>query len=283
MRDWYAGTRTHTMGELHTQVRDDGTGEPVVCLHGFPTSSWDFEPVWPALIARHRGIALDFVGMGRASKPDQPISISLQADLVESVLVERGVEQVHVFAHDYGDTVAQELLARQATGAGRIRLRSVLFLNGGLFPETHRPRLIQRLLISPLGRMVAQLSTERTFRRNMTRIFGPETPPSDAFLADSWQLLIEAGGKAALPRLIRYMAERREQRERWVQPIIDQQVPTMFLNGSLDPVSGRHAADRYGELAPGAALEHLDRLGHYPHVEDPERVIDRVLAFFGKR
>ena len=63
---------------------------------------------------------------------------------------------VHVLAHDYGDTVTQELLARyderQLTGGAGPELASVCLLNGGLFPEVHRALLAQRLLLSPLGR-----------------------------------------------------------------------------------------------------------------------------------
>lgn len=278
--DWYAGTERHGALGVSTPVRDEGQGTPVLCLHGFPTSSWDFEPVWADLTDAHRAIAFDLVGLGMASKPDRPLSVGLQADLAEDLLLARGIDEAHLFAHDLGDTVAQELLARQAEGAGRVQWRSAVLLNGGLFPETHRPRLIQRLLISPLGRWVAQLSTERTFRKNMIRIFGPDTPPSEAFLRDGWALLVADGGRAALPRLIRYMAERKTQRERWVQPLLDRIVPVRVINGSLDPVSGRHAADRYAELVPAADVVHLPRLGHYPHVEDPAAVNGPALAHF---
>jgi pimeloyl-ACP methyl ester carboxylesterase len=43
--DWYAGTERHGFRDLSTPVRDEGRGPVVLCLHGFPTSSWDFEPV----------------------------------------------------------------------------------------------------------------------------------------------------------------------------------------------------------------------------------------------
>lgn len=56
-------------------------------------------------------------------------------------------QPVHVLAHDYGDSVAQELLARHYEG--RFHMASCVFLNGGLFPETHRPALVQKLLLSP--------------------------------------------------------------------------------------------------------------------------------------
>jgi len=279
MNRWYASTESHSFRDLSTPVQDAGEGQVVFCLHGFPTSSWDFEPLWPALTKRSRAIAFDLIGLGRASKPARPLPVSLQADVAEHVLVSRGVTEAHLLAHDLGNTVGQELLARQAEGSAKVKWRSTVFLNGGLFPESHQPRLIQKLLISPLGPLVAKLSTERTFRRNMARVFGPNTPPSESFLSQSWQLLVADGGKAALPRLIRYMAERKTHRERWVRPLTDEIVPMRLIDGSLDPVSGRHLAERYETLVPHADVVHLPDLGHYPHVERPEAVQAPLLDF----
>jgi len=279
---WYAATeRVEHRGDS-TPVKDDGEGQVIFCVHGFPTSSWDFEPMWPTITAERRAIAFDLLGLGRASKPDRPLPIAAQADLAEAVLRDRGVKQAHLFCHDLGDTVGQELLARQAEGSSSVEWQSAIFLNGGIFPETHRPRPIQRLLISPLGRFVARLSSERTFRGSMTRVFGPDTPPTDEFLAASWELVVSDGGRTALPHLIRYMVERKEKRERWVQPLVDRIIPVRVINGNLDPVSGRHAAERYAELVSDADVVHLPRLGHYPHVEDPRAVLEPALEFWGR-
>lgn len=280
MDDWYAQADRLRFGSDSTVVRDNGDGPVVLCLHGFPTSSWDYEPIWADLTGRRRAIAFDLLGLGRATKPDRPIPVAAQADLAEAVLESRGITQANLLCHDLGDSVGQELLARQAAGASPIEWTSAVFLNGGLFPETHRPRPIQRLLISPLGRWVARLSSERTFRRSMERIFGPDTPPTDAFLCGSWELLIADGGRTALPHLIRYMEERKTQRERWVRPLLDNLVPTRVVNGNVDPVSGRHAAQRYAELVPDADVVHLPTLGHYPHVEDPAAVFAAADSFW---
>ncbi len=282
MEDWYRKAVEHQFGEFCTPVREDGEGPVLVCLHGFPTSSWDFEPLWPTLTREFRAIAFDFLGLGKASKPSCALPIALQADLVEDLLKARGVKEAFLLAHDLGDTVAQELLARQAEGSAAVVWKAVVLLNGGIFPETHKARLIQKLLISPLGGWVAKLSSERTFRSNMVHIFGPHTPPSETFLRHSWELLIADNGRAALPRLIRYMEERKVYRDRWVHPLVQRIVPVRLINGNLDPVSGLHAANRYNELVRDADIVHLPELGHYPHVESPEAVLKPVLDFFAR-
>src|SRR6185369_13136691 len=91
-------------------------------------------------------------------------------------------------------------------------LLSVAFLNGGLFPETHRPVLTQRLLLSPLGPFVAKLVSRAGLAATMTRIFGPDSPPDEALIDDFWSLLTRSDGRAVMPKLIRYMVERRRHR-----------------------------------------------------------------------
>jgi pimeloyl-ACP methyl ester carboxylesterase len=184
-----------------------------------------------------------------------------------------------VLAHDYGDSVAQELLARQAEPGARPRLRSVAFLNGGLFPETHRPVLMQRLLLSPLGPLVGRLASRAKLADNMRRIFGPATQPDATLLDGFWRLITTNDGRAVMHRLIRYMRERREQRARWVGALQRATVPLQLIDGAADPVSGAHMAQRYRELVPQPDVTLLEGIGHYPQVEAPGAVLAAYLEF----
>jgi len=260
-------------------ARVDGprTAPPLLLIHGFPTSSWDWWPLWDALAATHRVIACDLLGLGLSAKPRGGYSVMVQADLVEAVAAWAGVTRAAVLAHDYGDTVAQELLARQRSG-GALRLAGVAFLNGGLFPEAHRARPIQRLLASPLGPLVARLSSQRTFVRSMRAIAGAH-PPSDAELDVMWQLASHGGGLQAMPGLLGYLDERRRHRARWVGALIDSPVPLRLVDGLADPVSGAPMAARYRELVPRADVVGLAGIGHYPQLEAPAAVLAAVAPF----
>lgn len=257
-----------------------GAGEPLLLIHGFPTASWDWAAVWSGLTARFRVVAPDLVGFGFSAKPrGYAYSILDQADLCAGLMAHRGIAAAHVLAHDYGDTVAQELLARSNEGSGALALRSVCFLNGGLFPETHRPRIVQSLLIGPLGRLVARLVGRRAFERSLSAVFGPRTQPSAEDLAGFWRLVEENDGRGVMHLLIRYMAERRARRERWVGALQKSRVPLRLVDGALDPVSGAHMAARYRELVPDPDVVLLPDVGHYPQLEAPDAVLDAQHAF----
>jgi pimeloyl-ACP methyl ester carboxylesterase len=193
------------------------------------------------------------------------------------------VHQADVLAHDYGDTVAQELLARANEGNEPLALRSVCFLNGGLFPETHRPRLIQKLLIGPLGPLVARLLNRSWFGPSFSAVFGPQTRPAPEDLDAFWRLVVENDGLRVMHRLIRYMKERRTHRERWVGALQRARVPLRLVCGALDPVSGAHMAERYRELVPAPDVVMLPEVGHYPQVEAPEAVLAAYSAFADTR
>uniref|UniRef100_A0A8C6WW77 Mesoderm specific transcript n=1 Tax=Neogobius melanostomus TaxID=47308 RepID=A0A8C6WW77_9GOBI len=128
-----------------------GSSDVVILLHGFPTSSYDWIKIWEPLTQRfHRVIALDFLGFGFSDKPrPHKYSIFEQASLVEALVSHLGLGQqkVNLISHDYGDTVALELLYRSDQNrTGRLNFNSLCLSNGGLFPETHHPRLLQILL-----------------------------------------------------------------------------------------------------------------------------------------
>jgi pimeloyl-ACP methyl ester carboxylesterase len=263
---------------IFTRVAETRSRPALLLLHGYPTSSHDWHAIWDALAARYSLYALDLLGFGRSEKPRRSsYAMTEQADLCQALLAAYGIRSVHVLAHDYSVTVAQELLARELEG--RIALESVMFLNGGLFPETHRPRRIQKLLATPLvGPWLVHRMRYEHLVAALQSIWGT-TPPREQDLRDMWQQIDHDGGRFALARLINYMAQRRQFRERWVGALVASQVPRALICGALDPVSGAHLAVRYRELVPEPDVTLLDDVGHYPQVEAPERVLEAYRRF----
>src|SRR5471030_1815766 len=259
--------------------RSEGSGEPLLLLHGFLTSSWDWHNLWADLGKKYQVIAFDYAGFGFSSKPaDGPYSVFAYADQALAVLQHYGIGAVHLLAHDLGDTVAQELLARsRERSPGFIRLRSVCLLNGGIFPELHRPRPIQRLLASPLGPLVSRSINQRRFAKSFSEVFAPDTRPGAEELAGFWECV--GSGARIYHRLIDYMRERRVHRERWVSALLDESVPLAFIDGLVDPVSGAHVVGRLRELRQSARITGLPGIGHYPQTEAPAAVLAAYRAF----
>ena len=282
LEDWQQQGQLESINgqQIFTRQGGDKNAPVLVLIHGFPSASWDWEGMWQVLTERYYVITLDMLGFGFSAKPmSARYLIKDQADIFESYLTKLEVSDYHILAHDYGDTVAQELLARQVEGSSKLPIASVCFLNGGLFPETHKPILIQKLLLSPVGPLVSKLITKQKFFASLQRIFGPATPPTPEVIDSLWQLLNYNNGRRVMHKLIDYMPQRQQHRERWLGAIIDSTIPIKLIDGVKDPISGQHMVDRYRQLIADANVTELLELGHYPQIEDAEAVTNSYLSF----
>jgi pimeloyl-ACP methyl ester carboxylesterase len=279
LADWRGQSREFNFNGYSIRYWSAGQGAPLLLIHGFPTAAWDWHYLWQPLSERYQVICCDMLGFGDSAKPRRhAYSLLEQADVQQALLAHLGISApVHVLAHDYGDSVAQELLARHYEG--RVLLASCVFLNGGLFPETHRPLLAQRLLLSPLGPLLGRLFNRRKLAANFSRIFGPDTQASAAELDDFWSLIASNNGPAVLHLLIRYIPERRVQRDRWLAAMQRGELPLRLIVGAVDPISGVHMLVRYRELLPNADYVLLNTVGHYPQTEAPSEVLQHYLHF----
>ncbi len=256
-----------------------GTGPTMTLLHGFPSSSHDWAKVAPALAARHTVLAPDFLGFGASEKPaDHRYSLHEQADLVEALWEAEGVHETVLVAHDYGVSVAQELLARAAEGALAVELREVHFLNGGLYPELHRPQPMQTALLDPeQGPRISELVNEELFVAGLAPTFAPG-------LRRGRRLRRDLGGdEPRRRRAHRAPPDRLHRRSRAPRGPLDgaleaTSVPVRFVWGMLDPVSGAHMAERIRERLPQAPFTALADVSHWPPLEAPERVAAALLG-----
>lgn len=269
-------------GSWDVFVRTVGSGPWLTLLHGFPTSSWDWARVARLLEPTFQMLTFDFLGFGDSDKPrDHEYSIGEQADLTEALWRRLGIEETGLVGHDYGATVAQELLARAEEGTLDARLNGAVLLNAGLYVELARPLLVQRLLATPLaGRLLAHLVTERAFSRSLSSVFSDSHQPTAPDLHQQWQLVRRRGGVAVTPKLLRYMRERRASLARWEGALERTDVPLRLVWGMADPRSGAHIADQARQRIPGLDVVALVGVGHYPQLEAPEHVATAIEAAF---
>jgi len=275
--EWWAGGTRLTEGVF---TRADGPEDaPVVTwLHGFPISSWDWAKLHAALGPGRRDVSLDFLGFGASAKPRRHEYLLVeQADLVEAVWRAHGVTRTALVAHDYGVSVAQELLARRGEDALTVELTQVVFLNGGLFPALHRPVRIQKLLAGRGGWLLARQMSSSTFVDGYRGVLAQ--PPPDEELLEHWRAFSRDDGHHNAHSILGYMAERRENEERWVGALVDSDLPKRFIWGPEDPVSGGHVIPELRERLPESPIDVLDGVGHAPHMEVPERVAPLLGGF----
>ena len=262
--------------------KTEGTGPVLLLIHGYPTASFDWAKIWPKLTTQFHCVTLDMPGFGFSDKSPKKYLIKEQADTISEVIRHLGITSAHVLSHDYGDTVAQEMMAQQLENDLAFRIESLHLLNGGLFPETHRALPIQKLLLSPIGGLIIRFLNKNAIRKSMHNIFGPNTPPSDQDINDFWILISTNNGHQHMHLLLDYMKQRKQYRERWVSALQNANAPLRLTAGMADPISGAHMVARYKQLIPNADVIELDQIGHYPQIESAEAVVNSITSFLGR-
>jgi pimeloyl-ACP methyl ester carboxylesterase len=268
--------------------RVGGSGPTLLLIHGYPFNSWDWAPMWDRLTDRFTVVAPDMLGMGFSDKPIKyEYSVHDHADMHEALLAHLGVESAHILAHDIGDSVGQEMLARrefseQAYGA--LRIESITWLNGGLFNESYTPRPLQKVMSrTPVGDIMSPFQGSPLSRRliepTLNELFGPDTKPSRRMLELFHQILEYNDGKRVMHKVGRFINDRYTHRNRWVRAMRQTDLPMRLIDGPADPNSGRHMAQRYLEVIPDPDVVMLDdNIGHWPQIEAPDAVLEHFLA-----
>lgn len=108
---------------------DEGEGDPVLFLHGNPTSSYLWRNVIPHMTAFARAIAPDLAGMGRSDKPDIPYRFFDHSRYVEGFIAALGLENVSLVIHDWGSALGFHYARRHEDN-----LRGIAFMEAILRP-----------------------------------------------------------------------------------------------------------------------------------------------------
>jgi pimeloyl-ACP methyl ester carboxylesterase len=260
---------------------DPGAGrDPLLVLHGFPTCSFDFHLVLPALARERRVVLVDMLGYGQSDKPDARYPVELQADIVQAVVATMGLERMAMLTHDMGDTVGGELLARQLDGAWPVEITRRVLTNGSIYIAMAHLSTGQQLLLGlPDEHLADAVDPDGSgMRRSLRATFSPHAVVDDGELDAAWELIAHRGGDRMLPRTIRYIEDRRRNEDRYTGAIETHPSPLGVVWGEDDPIAVVDMAHRLAATRSDLSLCILPGVGHYPMVESPQRFADEVLS-----
>jgi pimeloyl-ACP methyl ester carboxylesterase len=258
--------------------------EPLLILHGFPTSSIDYAAVLDPLRAGRRVLLFDDLGFGLSDKPDQRYTMAEQADVAAGFVADVGIERLALLTHDMGDTVGGELLARRQDGSWPVEISRRVLTNGSIYIQQAHLTDGQQMLLSlpdkkldpgfPIDAEGLALSLRATFSSGTAAV--PEGWPEDPLPATVEQIL-HNGGQLMLPRLIRYIEERRQNERRFTGAIETDPSPLHVVWGLDDPIAVPSMVDTLLVARPDASVVRLEGVGHYLMVESPAQFVEAVL------
>lgn len=255
-----------------------GPRTPVVIVHGFPGSSFDFAGVVAALSEHRRVIAFDLLGYGLSAKPGSGrYSLFAQADRVETLLAELGVGCCALVGHDMGDTVVAELLHRHNAGRLGFDVERTILTNGSIFIDLAQLTRGQRLALRLPDRRLPLPVPDPIVRRSLRESFVDAAPPPIGALDAMVALIQREGGGRLLPRQIRYIEERRAHQATWTAALVEFSGPLTAIWGGLDPIAITAMPQRLHRLRPATEVVLWPDVGHWPSVEVPERLAEAIV------
>jgi haloalkane dehalogenase len=139
---------------------DEGQGDPIVFLHGNPTSSYLWRNIIPHVRSLGRCIALDLIGMGDSEQPDLAYSFADHARYLDGFLRALELSRITFVAHDWGSALAFDWAARHESAVRALAFTEAILApvdSWDLFPAVARERF-QRMRTPGLGE---QLVLER--------------------------------------------------------------------------------------------------------------------------
>jgi haloalkane dehalogenase len=263
---------------LRMHYVEEGSGDPVLLLHGEPTWGFVYRKLIPPLARVARVVAPDYFGFGRSDKPTRigDYSYDLHYRSVERFADELELRGTTVVVHDWGGPI-------------------------GLRLATERPDRVTRLVILNTGIGAGRAPSEEWLRfREFVRRVGTDLVPGQLVritcvdeLADDVAAAYDApfptpeskAGALAFPELVptelehpstAAMLEVREALTRWERP-------ALVLFSDSDPIFSPRAAERMAARIPGAGpAEIVAGAGHFLQEEKGEEIAERIVRFLAE-
>ena len=260
-------------------TEDQVPSKTMVVLHGYPTSSYDYYKVLPELSKHYRVIIHDHLGFGFSDKPlDYSYSLLDQADLALQLWQQLGVKKAHLLAHDYGTSVATEIIARNNNHELTIEIEKLTLCNGSMHIELSQLRTIQKLLKNKwLGKYVAKLTTYAIFSKNLRNVYFDKTKVSNNELKDMWMQLEYNKGRKVIHKSSQYINERYTYWNRWIGALKETNLQTNIVWAKNDPVAVPAIARLIATEISNNKLFWIENTGHFPMLENPDEWLNCIL------
>ena len=256
-----------------------GSGPVIFLIHGITSNSATWARVLPALARRYTVIAPDLIGHGSSDKPKGDYSLGAHASTMRDLLVALGHDRATWVGHSLGGGIAMQLIYQFPERCERL----VLLDSGGLGREVNvllrAATLPGSEFVLPLLAATRMLDLGRRAGGLLGRL-GLRAGTDVEEMARGHATLSDPETRAAFVHTLRSVVDPGGQRVDAVHRMhMAGHIPLLLIWGERDsviPIAHGRAAHA---LVPGSRFEVFPKSGHFPQLDEPERVIE-VLGDF---
>lgn len=246
-----------------------GAGEPVVLLHGFPTSSHLWNALVPLLPEGRRVVVLDHLGFGRSDRPSgRDVGVRGHADRIVALLDVLGINRACVVGHDVGGGIAQSLAVRHPA-----RVSHLCLVNSVAFDDwpVREVKLARAML--PLTRYLPPTWLLSVVRADLLRGYVDEDRGGRSIA----QYLRPFGTPDGRDGLMEHLASLSCDETQAIAPRLGKLVqPAAIVWGAHDPWLPQSLARKLHEAIPGSTLDIIPDARHFTPEEAPEQIATAI-------
>ncbi|MEZ5310094.1 MAG: alpha/beta fold hydrolase [Microthrixaceae bacterium] len=271
--------RTTTIHGHEVTYRMGGEGPVVLLIHGMAGSSSTWVPALEHLAPHLTYIAPDLPGHGRSAKPRSDYSLGAHASFLRDLLVTLGHERATIVGQSLGGGVAMQFAYQFPQRVERLALVGA----GGLGEEVNP---VLRLLALPGVDLLLPFVFQPWIRElsrlagEWTKYIGMEPTTATTEMWRAYASLTDPETRSAFVHTLKAVIDHRGQRVSAHDKLyLAQDLPTLIVWGSDDPIIPVSHAQAALESLPGSRVEILEGLGHFPHSEDPYRFSKLLVDF----
>jgi pimeloyl-ACP methyl ester carboxylesterase len=249
-----------------------GEGEPILLIHGMPTSSYLWRRVLSLLAPYFSVFAVDLMGFGDSDKPeDADLSIVAQAQYLGALMDAVGWESGVVVGHDIGGGIAQLIAINEPTRVSRLVLIDTIAYDSWPVPE------IERLKDPAWDEIIKSLDLTKGFRKALEQGMYHRERVDDELVSHYVEPFRDPEGRLAYLRCAR--ALRTEDLLSVMEDVERLEIPTLIIWGESDSFQRLEFGERLQRRMRKAELIVLSKAGHYTPEDGPEEVADLIQDF----
>ena len=261
-------------GIAYREARPEGDelGDPVLLIHGFPQSSYMWEPVVEAAAAAgRRAIAPDLPGYGD-SAPDSPGTWERHVEAIERFRRALGLERVTLGLHDWGGLIGLRWAFDHGTPVS-----ALILSNTGFFADTQWHTLGRVLRTPGQGEQLMDNLTKDALSTMIRDVGGRLSAEA---IDEYWKAFETPGGRMGILEL--YRSGDFEKLRPYEGQVASMNVPALILWGENDPTVPVDAARRFEHEIRETEVVILEEASHFIYDDEPERCAREVAAFLSR-
>jgi len=246
---------------------------PVLLIHGFPQSSYMWEPAIEALgESGRRAIAPDLAGCGD-SPPDPPGTWERRVEAIETFRQALGLERVVLGLHDWGGIIGLRWACDHPEAVSALILSNTAFFSDASWHE-----LGIALRTPGQGEQLLDNMTKEAFA-TMIRDFGGRM--TDEAIDEYWKTFTSPEGRTGILEL--YRSGDIEKLKPYDGQVGAMGVPALILWGKNDPLAPVSYAERFRDEISDSKLVIVESASHFLYDDEPERCATEIIAFLDER